>query len=198
MSADEELEQWKSTWQSLGDKATFATELVDRAAREGRKMKRSAAGEVAGAIVSSGICVWLVVFTKGTIEVAAVTTMILLFNGAWLTHFFTVRAGTFATSGASIDAFVALTRARLSAQLRWSGYAKRWLIVLTALLIPWSIWAFVVHRAAYLAMPWRAAVGFGGWVAILAGVFAFLLWKEKRLEGEIATFEKEVAEAELP
>lgn len=197
MSKDEELARWQEEWQSLGDEAGLAKELVARAERDGRKLKISAAREVLGAAFAAAVSAWLVVFTKGKLEVVVVAIAIALFSGAWITHFFTVRAGTFAASGQGIEAFVALTRARMAAATRWNRYAMKWNLVLATLLVPWSVWVFIAHLDAYLAAPWRAVVGFGGWVAIMAGLMFFLRVKAKRLRAEEEAFERELAEAAL-
>lgn len=197
MTADEELTTWRAEWQSLGGKEGFGKELVERAAKDARKMKRSAAGEVLGALSSSAVCVGLVVKMHGAAEVTAVTAMILLFNGAWLTHFFTVRAGTFSPEANGLDAFVELTRKRIATAIRWNRYAANWTAILSLLLVPWSVWTFLAHKEAYLAAPWRAFVGFGGWVGIMAALLVFLRWKRAKLVLEQERFEKQVAEVSL-
>lgn len=194
---DRELEEWRREWQSLGGAEGFATELVQRAARDGKKMKRAAAYEVLAAIFSTSVCVWLLVRTHGSIEIASLMALILLFNGAWLMQFFTVRATLFDAAGATVEAFVTLTRKRLETERRWTRYAQRWMLVLGFLISPWMIWIFVTHRDAYLAAPWRAFVGFGGAAAIFAAVVLFARRKAKRLAVEEERFERQVAEAQL-
>jgi hypothetical protein len=197
MTEQQELEVWRSEWTSLPDVEMFARELVDRAAREGRSLKRRAAGEIAAVLFSSGMCVWLLVSTHGKLQVVAITVIILLFNGAWITHYFNVRAGTFAASGEGLDAFVGLTRARLSADRRWNHYALRWTQVLAAILLPWSVWMFLDHRDKYLAEPWRALVGFGGAVVILTALFIYLRSKRVKLDADTKRFEEQLHHVEL-
>jgi len=194
---DVELDGWRAEWQSLGGKEAFAASLVDRAARDGAKMRRAAAREVLAAAFSTGVAMWLIVRTKGALEVVSVTGLIILFNGVWLAHFFTLRSGLFRGSGEGIDEFVALTRRRLATEQRFTRFALRSVGVISATLVPWAIWVFFAHREAYAAAPWRAIVGFGGAAAIFAGVTVFARRKATRLDAEAARFERQVAQAAL-
>ena len=93
--------------------------------------------------------------------------LILPFNGARITHFFTARAGTFEAMGAGIDDFVALTRRRLATQRKRMAQARRWTtaigigIAIAIAIVPWAVWVFYMHREAYAREPWRAVLGFG-------------------------------------
>ena len=197
MTTDEELATWRTEWQSLGGSEGFGRALVERASRDARQMKWSAAKEILGAAFSTVTCGYLVHRLHGSPEVIAVTALILLFNGAWITHFFAVRAGTFEANAKGLDAFVELTRARMKGSLRWNTFGARSTLVLSAALVPWSVWMFLAHEAAYLAAPWRAFVGFGGWMAIMAGLLVFLRWKRTKLVAELDRFERQVAEVAL-
>lgn len=192
---DAELTAWRGEWQALGGKDDLAAELVARASKDGRRMRLAALGEVLGAAFSTSFCAWLLVRSHGKIEIVAMTGLILLFNGAWLTHFFTVRNGLFATGGEDALAFASLTRRRLATQRRWTVAARRWTVALAALLVPWAIWFFLAHKAAYVAEPWRAVVGFGTAAAIFAGVYGYTRIKERRLRAEEEAFERHLAEA---
>jgi hypothetical protein len=194
---DTELSAWRSEWQTLGGQEDLATELVARAAKDGRKMRRAAAIEVLAAVFSSSVCLWLVVRFHGSLEITAMTAIILLFNGGWLTHFFTLRAELFRSSGEGLEPFVELTRKRLATELRWTRFARLWMLGLAIPLVPWAMWVFAAHREAYMAAPWRAVVGFGGAAAIFAGVYVWTRRKERRLKGESVRFERHVAAAQV-
>jgi len=194
---DAELSSWRGEWQALGGKDDLAAQLVARAAKDGKRMRRAATGEVLAAMFSTSLCLWLVVRSHGSIEVVAMTGLILLFNGAWLTHFFTLRANLFGSSGEGVDAFVALTRRRFATELRWARAARRWMLAIAVPLVPWAIWVFVAHRDAYLAAPWRAVVGFGGAAAIFTAVYVLTHRKERKLRAEEETFERHLASTEL-
>lgn len=194
---DAELSTWRGEWQSLGGGDDLASELVSRAARDGRRMRRAATLEVLAATLSTSFSVWLVARSQGSPEVVAVCALVLLFNGAWLTHFFTLRAELFSSSAEGVDAFVALARRRVGTELRWARAARRWMLGLGALLVPWAIWVFVAHREAYSAAPWRGVVGFGGAAAIFGVVYALTHRKERKLRDEAEAFERYVAGAEL-
>lgn len=195
--ADAELSTWRGEWQALGGKDDLASELVARAVKDGKRLRRSAATEVLAATISSSLCLWLIVRTHGALEVVAMTGLILLFNGAWLTHFFTLRSDLFRPSAEGIDAFVALTRKRLAAEQRWMRFARRWTAALAAAVVPWSIWVYLAHRDAYEAAPWRAVVGFGTAFVIFAGMFLYSFRKERKLRREEESFERHVAEVQL-
>lgn len=197
MTDDPELSSWREEWQSLGGGEDFAAALVARATRDGRRLRLSALGEVFGVLVSTSICIALMVRSHGAIDVLAITALILMFNGGWLTYFFTLREGAFGSSGQGTEAFVALTRRRFAIDRRWIQFSRKWTIALVALLIPWSAWAIYRHRDAYRAEPWRGAVGFGVMAAILIGLFFWLRFKERRTIAREAAFEREIARADL-
>lgn len=194
---DAELGAWRGEWQRLGGQDGFAKELISRAARDGRRMRRAAAGEVLGVLFSTATCAWLMVRTRGAVEVVAITVLILVFNGAWLTYFFSVRADLFSASGEGVSAFIALTRRRLATEQRWIRVARWAVVALGGVAVPWGVWTFLAHEQAYRAEPWRAVVGFGGAALILAGVLAFTWFKERRLAAEGRAFERNVADAEM-
>jgi hypothetical protein len=196
MTEQQELEAWRSEWTSLPDVSMFARDVVDRAAREGRSLKRRTAKEIAAVLFSSGMCLWLLLSTHGKAQVVAISVVILLFNGAWITHYFNVRAGTFAASGEGLDAFVALTRKRITADRRWNRYALRWTQILALILVPWSVWMFLGHRDKYLAEPWRALVGFGGEVVILTALFFYLGRQRARLDVNSKRFEEQLQQVD--
>ena len=194
---DQELTRWRGEWQALGGKDDLAGRLVARAAKDGKRMRRAALGEVLAVVLSTSICVWLIVRMHGALDVVVMTGLILLFNGAWLTHFFTLRANLFGPSGEGVDAFVALTRSRLATELRWARFARLWMLGLVVPLVPWGIWVLIAHREAYRAAPWRAVVGFGTAAAIFIGVYFWTRHKERQLRAEEEAFERHVAGAQL-
>lgn len=196
---DAELATWRGEWQALGGEDDFAPQLVARAAKDGRRMRLGAAAEVVAATFSTSFCVWLLVRSHGSAQVVAMSAFILLFNGAWLTHFFTMRAGLFGNHAVGEGAlvFVELTRRRLATQRQWMVAARRWTLALGAIVFPWAIWVFLAHKEMYMAEPWRAVVGFGGVVVILGGVYAWTHVKERRLRAEGEAFERHIEEVKL-
>ena len=194
---DAELSTWRGEWQGLGGGEDFAVQLVARARKDGRKLRLSAAAEVLAAAFSTTVCLWLLARSHGSPEVIAMTAFILPFNGAWLTHFFTVRAGTFNAIGAGVDDFVVLTRRRLATQRKWMVLARRWTFAIGIALAPWMVWVFYAHREAYAREPWRGVLGFGMIVVIMAGVYAWTFVKERKLGVEAEAFERHVADVQL-
>lgn len=65
-----QMEAWKQEWQALGGRDGFAQELAARVERDGRRLRHALAREVASALVSTGVCVWLLVWTRGELVVA--------------------------------------------------------------------------------------------------------------------------------
>lgn len=193
---DPELSSWQREWQTLGRGEDFAAALSERARRDGRRMRASALGEVLGVVFSTSVCVWLSVRSHGAIEVVAVVTFILVFNGAWLTYLFTLREGAFSSSGESTDAFIELTRRRIAIDKRWVLFGRRWTLGILAFVAPWAVWFSYRHYAVYRAEPWRAAVGFGSVALILGGLFLWLRRKERRIRQDEAAFEAELTRAD--
>lgn len=194
---DPELAMWRAEWQALGGSENFAAQLVVRARKDGRRMRFSAAGEIGAAILATSVCAWLIVKSHGEPEDVVMTVFIVLFLGAWLTQFFTLRAGTFAASGEGVEAFVALTRRRLVTQRRWTRYAERWTALLAVAVVPWAAWVLHGHWAAYAAQPWRGVVGVGGAAVILAGVFRANRVKGRKLAAETEAFERQLVDVRL-
>jgi hypothetical protein len=194
---DEELGRWRAEWQALGGKDDLATKLVARAVSDGRRLRRNAAVEVLASACVISFFVWRVLRSHGSPQDVVLTALISLFIGAWLTHFFTVRADLFGSSAEGVEAFIALTRRRLGAELKWARAARRWTLALSVLLLPWEVWMFLAHQDFYAAAPWRAVVGFGGIAVILACVYVGTLRKERKLRAEEEAFERNVTDVEL-
>ena len=181
-----ELSSWRGEWQALGGQEDLAAQLVARAAKDGRRMRRAASAEVLGATFSTSICLWLLVRTHGALEVVVVTALILLFNGGWLTHFFMPRADLLRSTG-KVSSLRQLTRRRLATELRWARMPRAAGRSRSA--VRWShrgaSGSLVAHRDAYLAAPWRAILGFGGGAAIFAGVYVWTHRKERKLRRRV-------------
>ena len=195
--SDNELESWQNEWQRLGQTEASARQLVRRAHKDMWRMRAAAAGEVLGAACSTTIVGWLLLRSHGAIEVVCIAALILLFNGAWLTHYFGMRKDVLSPSAGSTKQYVELTRARLLVEQRWNHAARRWTLALCALALPWSVWAFASHFDLYRAAPWRAVVGFGGAFGLSSGLFWFFHRKRVTLGKKLETFERQVAELEL-
>ena len=195
--SDEELNGWRSEWQRLGHTGGTAGELVRRAARDLRRMRAAAMAEVLGAACSTAISIWLVVRSHGALDVVSIAAAVMMFNGAWLTHYFSVRQGVLSPSAGSTREYVELTRKRLHVEQGWNHAARRWTMALTLVVIPWCVWAFSRHFEAYRAAPWRGLVGFGTVLVIFAGLFAFMHRRRAMLRKKLDTFERQVEDLEL-
>lgn len=195
---DKELEMWTKEWQSLGGREGLAEELSTRVTRDAKRIRRSVVIEFAAAAFSTSLGAWLVVEAKGSLVVVVVVAGILLFNGVWLTRLVTLRENESRGLADGVDGFVALTRRRADNDMRWNRFARNAMLALTALVIPWSGWAFLARREMYAAEPWRAVVGFGTAFSILAGVFFFNERRKRKLEADRARFERLVDERTLP
>jgi len=194
---DEELLGWQAEWATLGGNGRFAATMVERAARDGRKLKLAAAGEVLAVSFSMLLSIALVVRSHGALPVVAIVVVIQLFSGGWIAHYFNERRALFDAEGKDTAGFVALTRERLEAARRWTIFGRRWMQLLGVIVVPWSIWMYVVNAAVYRAEPWRALVGFGGALVIFTGAYLWLAHKERATLRERDALEKQIAEAEL-
>lgn len=194
---DEELLGWQAEWATLGGNESFAATMVERAARDGRKLRLSAAGEVLAAVFSMVVSMGVVVRTHGALPVVAIVVVIQVFTGAWLAHFFDSRRTLFDGEGRDTAGFVALTRERLEASRRWTLFGRRWMQILGAIVVPWCVWMGAANAAMYRAEPWRAVVGFGGALVIFVGAYAWLGHKERATRREREALEREIAAAEM-
>lgn len=191
---DVELERWKREWQELGGRDGLAKELAERVVKDGRRLRRGAALEIAAAAFSTAICAWLLVRTHGDLLVVTVCSAILIFNGVWVTRMLTLRQGSLRAVGTGLDAFLDLTRRRLADDLKWIAFGRRSTVVLALFLAPWAVWMFVSHYERYRAEPWRGFVGFGVAAAILIGLFVYQGRKLRALEADRERLESVVAE----
>lgn len=195
--SDEELDGWRSEWQRLGHTNGSAEELVRRATKDQRRMRAAAAAEVLGAACSTAISMWLVARSHGALDVVTIAAAIMMFNGAWLTHYFSLRQGVLSPSASSTREYVELTRKRLLVEQRWNHAARRWTVALTLVVFPWCVWAFSRHFETYRAAPWRGLVGFGTVLVIFAGLFAFMHRRRLTIGKKLDAFERQVADLEL-
>lgn len=194
---DEELDAWQAEWASLGQTESFAKAIVERAARDGRKLRLAAASEVLAVLFSMALSIGLVVRSHGALPVVVIVVIIQLFSGVWLAHYFAERRALFAAEGNDLAGFVTLTRQRLETARRWTVFARRWMQVLGLIVVPWSGWMAFVNAPVYRAEPWRAVVGFGAALVIFAGAYAWLARKARTTVREQAALEREIADAEL-
>lgn len=194
MITDHELETWRSEWQAMGGRSGLVAELSARVARDGARIRRGLAAEIAGGLFAVGLATALVVRMHGEPVTAVVCAAVLVFTGVWTTRVLTLRHGSLRATAEGLDTFVALTRRRLDDDLRWAAFGTRAMQIFAALLVPWAAWALVARWPMYSAEPWRAVVGFGTAAAIL--VFSLLKYRVKRrtLVEERARFEALVAE----
>jgi len=196
-TADAELASLRAEWGNLGGQAELVTRLTARAGVDGRRMWRDATAEVMGALGSTSVVLWATIASHGSLTTVTIAAFVLLFNGAWLTHFFLTRADLFRASTEGLDAFVVLTRKRLAAEERWTRASLRWQMVVALFLLPWFGWVFVTHLDLYRAEPWRVALVVGVFAAVVGGLRVYSTRKGRRLRAEAARFEQMVADAAL-
>lgn len=194
MTEEKELEMWREEWQSLGGREGLMRDLAVQAKKDARRILASKVFEVVGASIAAAVAIWFTIRTHGRPVAVAMCAGIFLFNGIWLTRLFTLRAEE---EGTATDDFVALRRKRLELDIRWNLFARRSTIGLAIAVTPWCIWMAREGWDVYRAEPWRAVIGFGGIVFILAVVHFGLTKKASRLSAERSRFEDLVAERTL-
>ncbi len=178
MNDDHELSRWQLEWQSMGGQEGLASELSTRVVRDGKRIRRSLTMEVAGGLFAVGLSIALVVRMRGEAVTTVVCAGVLVFTGVWTSRIVALRQGSLRATTEGLDTFVELTRRRLDDDLRWVVFATRAMQILTALLVPWAIWALVARWAVYTAEPWRGIVGFGTAGVLVAA--SFLKYRIKR------------------
>jgi hypothetical protein len=162
----------------MGGREGLASELSARVVRDGKRIRRSLTAEVAGGLFAVGLSIALVVRMHGEAVTTVVCAGVLVFTGVWTSRIFALRQGSLRATTEGLDTFVELTRRRLDDDLRWVVFATRAMQILTALLVPWAIWALVARWSVYSAEPWRGIVGFGTAGALIAA--SFLKYRIKR------------------
>jgi hypothetical protein len=194
---DNELERWRSEWQELGGREGWERELSVRVVRDGRRIRHDTAVEIGATLVAILACVWFILRSHGEVVTTVTCASILVFRGIWVTRLLTLRSGTRQVDGTALDAFVEVTRLRLTDDLRWNTFVRRAIVGLMVIDVPYSCWAFVSHRAFYTAEPWRAIVGLAADKIILLALLVLQYRRRRALEAERERFESMVAERTL-
>jgi hypothetical protein len=197
MSQDQELSRWQSEWQSMGGREDLAKELSLRVVRDGNRIRRGLAIEVAGGLFAGGLSIALMIRMRGDAVTTVVCAGVLVLTGVWTTRIFALREGSLRATAEGLDTFVALTRRRLDDDLRWLVFGSRAMQVFAALNVPWAVWALVARWETYSAEPWRGIVGFGTAGLILAATFLGYRKKRRSLLQDRERFEALVAERDV-
>ena len=193
-SGDVELAGGRKEWASLGGRDEIAKELAVRVVKDGRRISRGIAIELAAGALATGTCVWMLARSRGELVTVVLCAAILIFVGVWCTRLLTLRKGTIAAADTGLDAFIELTRRRLEDDLRWSAFSKRAMVAMSIFVVPWGVWAVVARWELYRAEPWRAVVGFGGAALVWAGCYVLVERRRVKLEAERERFLTLVAE----
>jgi hypothetical protein len=170
---DSELEQWRAQWLANGDEHAITYDLQARAKRDARRLRRTAAWEVASCAFGAILLTTLVVRGKGRLEVTAPAMAIVAFSGVRLAQFFAERRDLFAHAELATDEYMQVTYKRLEVATRWTTTTQRWLAVLALAITPWCGWMAIAHFHTFAAEPWRALVGFGSVALIFVGAAAW-------------------------
>ena len=186
---DVELERWKQQWHALGGREDLARSLAERVARDGQKIRRELGLEVAAAAASTAICVWLLVDSRGKPVVAVACAGVLLFTGVWVTRLLTLKRASAGAEVTGLDAFIQLTRQRLTDEIKWQTFRRRSLNVMTVLVVPWTVWAFLHRYALYRSDPWLGAAELGLLFGTLIALFFHLPRKLRGLEASLQRFD---------
>jgi hypothetical protein len=194
---DSELEGWQQDWQALGGREDLARSLAERVQRDGRRIRRELVVEMAAAAGSTALCVWLLVDSRGKPVVAVACAGVLLFTGVWVTRLLTLKQGSSRAEGSGLDAFIELTRRRLTDDVEWHSFRRRSLPILTVLLVPWLVWAISQRASLYGAEPWRGVAELGILVGVLIWSFIHLPRKVRTLEAARDRFEALIDERTL-
>lgn len=194
MTEEKELEMWREEWRSLGGREGLMKDLAAQAMKDAKRIRRSKVMEVVASVAVCAFWLSVAIGSHGKPINVAMCSAMFLFAGIWLTRLFTLRAEE---EGTATDDFIALRRKRLELDSRWNDFSRRAAIGLGIALTPWAAWMAYTGRDFYAAEPWRAVVGFGGIVVLLAGVLYGLARKRKKLSAEREHFETLVAERTL-
>ncbi|MBX3231864.1 MAG: hypothetical protein KIT84_11860 [Labilithrix sp.] len=193
MTEERELEVWRAEWAALGGRDDLAKTLAARVVKDGRRIKRGVAGEVAAAMLAASFSLWMAIASNGRPGAVVLCAGIFLFSGVWLTRLFTLREGARMAEG--LEGFVALTRKRLADDMRWNAFSWRATFVVGVAATAWAIWTLVAGWSFYRAEPWRGVVGFGGIYVILAAVAVGMRVRRRKIAAEAERFEALVADA---
>lgn len=185
---DDEWTRLRAAWQAT---APSPGELEASVRAASRRMRVGIAVEwVAGALV---VGFWLrqaVVMPHPIVFVLGGGSVV--FVAVWLTMLHRTLGRAPAPTG-SVRAHLHTTAELARRQERWYVFARRSLLAFcgfATLVMPWKAW---VDWEMYRAEPWRAVVGFGGFFALSAALFAVIGFMQRRAAESAARLEAAAA-----
>ena len=149
-----------------------------------RRFRRRQQGKIAAEVIAA---VALVVFWAWVLSrspppaLVAVAIASLLFVGADITYLFSNRAGLLRAAATTTDEWMVLLRKQVDADLRWNRFLIGVCTVAAVFGAVWAPWMFWTFADEYLAAPWRAVIGFGGYFALVFGMLAWFRRTRRRL-----------------
>lgn len=166
--------------------------LIQRAEKDGKAQQKAIFIEVLAAA-------FVVVFMAVMMARNPSLPMLLLGGGAqvvtmlWLVALTWTMRDTWQAAGAATADFVALTRRRIKAQLRWTGHVYGFLVLMVAAFNAWAVWVWT-QTDVYEGKPRALAIGVIGVHAICAGIVVANVRQRRKLRGELEALDAEVGE----
>ena len=146
-----------------------------------RHERRKAAQEV---IAAAALVAWYGVLLSRSPPPALVAVAIasLLFVGIHLTYLFMTRSELLRASAADTAGWLELLRKKVDADLRWNRFIRGVCITAFVFGLVWAPWMFFTFESGYRAQWWRAAIGFGGYFALVLFMYAWCRRKARLLQ----------------
>ncbi len=179
MSGDDEWAAWARDFQGGAESGGPSPEVTLAAVR--RETRRQWGGYALELLASVGLVAFYVLMMRRQRATwfVVMASANFVFAALWMGYLTHVRRGTWSAAGRDARTFVALTRARREADLRWFRFGRAITAVMLLFVAGWAPFVLQARWAFYAAEPWRAVVGFG--VAAVIGVAA-MAYQTRRIE----------------
>ena len=163
-------DEWTDLGTTWRDEGPSVGDIEARVRRDVTRVRvRFAVEWIAGALLTA-FWLWQGIRHPGPLTLVMGSGSV-TFAGVWL--FVLHRTLRPPSPAVSMTAYLAGALDRAQSEERWFRFVQRFLLALGLFFAPCSVWLFDVHRSMYLAEPWRAVVGFGGFVILSAGLWGF-------------------------
>ncbi len=173
MNGDDEWLAWERDFQGGAESGGPSAAMTLAAVR--RETRRQWGGYALELLASVGLVAFYVLMMRRQRETwfVVMASANFAFAALWMGYLTHVRRGTWSAAGHDARTFVALTRARREADLRWFRFGRAITAVMLLFVAAWAPFVLRARWERYAAEPWRAVVGFGGALLIGVGVMVY-------------------------
>lgn len=185
VSGNREDNEWKQQVLSWLDPKKLES-LQKYVHKERRRLQMSFVTETLAALLV--VVFWIVLWLKKVPmrqPLHAIGAVSILFVLVWVARYLSNLKPVWSAPAEDREMLLHYVYKRQIARVEWLSFYQRAMVGLAVVLALWTPWMFWSFRDAYMSQPWRAMVGFGGWIVILGIVFAVVNKRKQRTQKSI-------------